>query len=57
MYVYFAGRGIFARVAMRRRGLRIGTGQGVRMGLTFLSAWGAAGLVTIIAAAVTLSTS
>ena len=57
MYVYFAGRGIFARVAMRRRGLRIGTRQGVRMGLAFLSLWGAVGLVTIIAAAVTLSTS
>ena len=55
MYVYFAGRGIFARVAMRRRGLRIGTPQGVMTALAFLSAWGVAGLVTIIAAVATLS--
>ena len=30
MYVYFAGRGILTRVAMLRRGLRIGTFKDVR---------------------------
>ena len=55
MFVYFAGRGIFTRVAMRRRGLRVGTPQGVKMGFAFLSVWGVSGLVTIIAATVALS--
>jgi hypothetical protein len=50
MYVYFAGRGIFTRIAMRRRGLRIGTSQGVNVVLTFLVIWGVMGFATIIAA-------
>jgi len=50
MYVYFAGRGIFTRVTMQRRGLRIGTPQGVKVVFTFLTVWGITGLVTIIAA-------
>jgi hypothetical protein len=55
MYVYFAGRGILTRLAMRARGLRIGTTQGVRVALAFLGAWGLMGLATIIAAAVELT--
>jgi hypothetical protein len=50
MYVYFAGRGIFTRVAMLRRGLRIGTRANQRIGLVFLSIWGAMGAITIVAA-------
>jgi len=57
MYVYFAGRGIFTRVAMMRRGLRIGTPRGVKVALTFLTIWGVTGLVTIIAAIAALSVS
>jgi hypothetical protein len=56
MYVYFAGRGILTRVVMLRRGLRIGTPQGVKMVLTFLALWGATGLVMIIAAVAALRT-
>jgi len=55
MYVYFAGRGIFTRVAMRRRGLRIGAPSSVRIGLIFLAIWGVMGLITIIAAAAALA--
>jgi len=50
MYVYFAGRGIATRLAMRRRGLRIGTPRDVNIGLVFLTIWGVMGLATIIAA-------
>lgn len=50
MYVYFAGRGIFTRVTMQRRGLRIGTPQNVKVVFTFLTVWGITGLVTIMAA-------
>ncbi|MDH3539019.1 MAG: hypothetical protein OEP52_03400 [Acidimicrobiia bacterium] len=56
MYVYFAGRGIFTRVAMQRRGLRIGAPASVRVGLTFLAIWGVMGLTTIVAAIVALPT-
>jgi hypothetical protein len=50
MYVYFAGRGILARLEMRRRGFRIGVERNVRVGLVALGVWGVAGLVTIGAA-------
>ena len=41
MYVYFAGRGVFTRVAMKRRGFRVGTPQNVKIGLVliFASVW------------------
>ena len=54
MYVYFAGRGIFTRLAMQRRHLRIGTAQNVRIGLTFLALWGVMGAITIVAAVIEL---
>ena len=57
MYLYFGGRGILARLAMRRRGMRIGAEQNVRVNLTFLALWAAAGLVTIGAAVSDLSAS
>jgi hypothetical protein len=55
MYVYFAGRGISTRTAMRRRGLRVGGAQNVTTGLVFLAIWGAMGLATIVAATAALS--
>ncbi len=57
MYVYFAGRGIFTRVAMLRRGLRIGSPQSVKVGFTFLAIWGVMGLATIVASAAALPVS
>lgn len=51
MYCYFAGRGIVTRLAMRRRGLRIGAPANVRVGLAALALWGVAALITIVAAA------
>lgn len=50
MYLYFAGRGIFARVALRRRHLRIGAAGDVRVGLTFLTIWAVMAGITIVAA-------
>jgi len=55
MYLYFAGRGVFTRIAMRQRGVRIGAAKNVRLALVFLTIWGAMGLVTIVAAAVSLT--
>lgn len=53
-YVYFAGRGVFTRVAMRRRGFRIGSPGSVQLGLGFLIVWGLVGLLTAAAATVSL---
>ena len=53
-YAYFAGRGIAARLVMRRRGIRIGTPQNVGVGLTALALWGVMALITIVAAIVAL---
>jgi len=50
MYLYFGGRGIFARVAMMRRNLRIGAPENVRLGLVFSAVWAVMALVTIVAA-------
>jgi len=55
MYVYFAGRGILTRVAMQRRGLRIGAPKNVQLGLTMLAVWGLMGLITIVAAVAALA--
>ncbi len=55
MYVYFAGRGLLARRAMQRRGLRIGTVQNLRSAYLFLSVWGVMGLATLIAGVVGLA--
>lgn len=51
VYVYFAGRGLLARRAMQRRGLRIGTVQNVTSAYVVLTVWGVMGLATLIAAA------
>ena len=49
-YLYFSGRGIVTRLAMMRRGLRIGATKNVRLGLALLGVWGFMALVTIVAA-------
>jgi len=56
MYVYFAGRGISARLTMQRGGFRIGAHASVKVGYTFLAIWGLMGLVTIVAAIAALPT-
>ena len=55
VYVYFAGRGLLTRHAMRSRGLRIGTADNVRIAYVLLSIWGVMGMVTLIAAAIALA--
>jgi hypothetical protein len=55
MYVYFSGRGILTRIAMRRRGFRIGDPASRRLGYTFLSIWGVMGGISLIAATVSLA--
>ncbi len=54
MYLYFGGRGILARAAMARRGLRIGSPQNVRLGYVFVAVWAAMAVVTIVAAIVSI---
>ena len=54
MYLYFGGRGIFARAAMERRGLRIGSPENVRLGYLFCAVWAAMALITIVAAILTI---
>lgn len=54
MYLYFGGRGILARAALARRGLRIGLPQSVRVGVSFLAVWAVMALVTIVAAIVSI---
>ncbi len=56
MYVYFAGRGIFTRFSLQRRGFRIGAAANVRIGYAFLAIWGGMGLITIAAAITALPT-
>jgi hypothetical protein len=55
IYVYFAGRGVLARRAMKRRGFQIGTAQGLKSAYVVLTVWGVMGLVTLIAAAIGLA--
>jgi hypothetical protein len=55
VYAYFAGRGLFTRTVMLRRGLRIGAPASVRTGLIALVVWLAAGIVTVWAAVVALA--
>lgn len=57
MYIYFAGRGIFTRVALHRRGFRVGNDTNLKLGYLLLAIWGVMGLVTIAAAVIALPTS
>lgn len=54
-YVYFAGRGIAARIVMRRSGLRIGSAHSVAIGLVALAVWGAMAAGVIVAAITALA--
>jgi len=54
MYLYFGGRGILARAAMARRGLRIGSAENVRLGYIFSAVWAGMALITIVAAVVSI---
>ena len=55
MYLYFAGRGISARIAYQRRGIRIGKPSTVKQGYVFLSIWGLIAIGTIVLAILELS--
>jgi hypothetical protein len=54
MYLYFAGRGIWTRVVMLRRGLRIGDPSQLPVAIAFLAIWGVVAAITIVAALVAL---
>jgi hypothetical protein len=54
MYLYFCGRGVFTRVAIKRRGFRVGAARNLRVAYTFLTIWGVMALITIGAAVVAL---
>jgi hypothetical protein len=50
MYFYFAGRGILTRLAMQRRGVRMGEPRTLKAYFVFLVLWGLTAVVTIIMA-------
>jgi len=50
MFLYFAGRGIIVRLAMQRRGIRIGMPKTLIAIYIFLILWGLIAIVTIIMA-------
>lgn len=54
MYSYFGGRGIFSRISLRARGHAIGSPGSVTTALFALGLWLAVGVITIVAAAVSL---
>jgi len=54
MYLYLAGRGILVRLAMHRRGIRIGKPGTLKMYYMFLTLWGLIAVVTIIMAVAAL---
>jgi hypothetical protein len=53
-YLYFAGRGIAVRLAMQRRGIRIGKPGTLKLFYVFLTLWGVIAMVTIIMAVAAL---
>ena len=57
MYLYFAGRGILTRSAIRRRGLRVGDPEGVTTAYVALAVWGVLGAVVVVAGAAALASS
>lgn len=56
MYLYSAGRGISVRLAMQRRGIRIGKPGTLKVYYVLLSLWGLIAVVTIIMAITVSST-
>ena len=57
MYVYFAGRGVFTRIALQRNGFKVGAPRNLQLGYAMLVVWGLMGLITIAAAVIALPTS
>ena len=55
MYLYFAGRGILTRLAMQRRGIRVGKPETLKAYYVFLSLCGLIAMVTIIMAVAKLA--
>jgi hypothetical protein len=55
MYLYFAGRGIIVRQAMRRRGIRTGRRETLKLYYVFLTIWALIAVVTIVLAVAALS--
>jgi len=55
MYLYFAGRAIFTRLELKRKGVRSGKPELLKMYYIFATLWGLIGLATIIKAVKTLS--
>ena len=54
MYLYFAGRGIIVRQAMRRRGIRTGSRETLKLYYVFLTVWALIAVVTIVLAVAAL---
>jgi len=54
MYLYFAGRGITVRLAMQRRGIRIGMPKTLAANYVFMTLCGLIAVVTIIMAVAAL---
>ena len=50
MYLYFAGRAIFTRLELKRKGVRIGKPELLKTYYIFVALWGLIGLSTIIKA-------
>jgi hypothetical protein len=50
MYLYFAGRAIFTRLLLKRKGVRIGKPELLKIYFIFITLWGIIGLATIIKA-------
>jgi hypothetical protein len=50
MYLYFTGRAIFTRLELKRKGVRIGKPELLKMYFIFVTLWGLIGLATIIKA-------
>ena len=49
-FVYFAGRGVLTRRALRRSGLNFGSEASIKAAFVMLPIWGVVGLVTMVAA-------
>ncbi|MBA4393547.1 MAG: hypothetical protein C0407_08345 [Desulfobacca sp.] len=54
VYLYFAGRGIAVRLAMQRRGIRIGKPGTLKVAYAALIVWGLIAVVTIALATAAL---
>ncbi len=54
MYLYFAGRGIAVRLAMQKRGIRIGKPENLKLAYVALTLWGLIAVVTIVMAVAAL---